>query len=188
MKPPVKPDNIPNPPEGFTYAGRGCLLGTNVNHSQDIAMWIASSGWDIGNLGNGNWIYAVRTDSPIHQAQPWYRRQAFERLANLQPHLMTRSDFMSMLSEEELEAELERRRKPKTITINGIEVPEPLKEAPKHGDKYYTVSLSGKNKAYSRNWLGRAEDVRRLSCRVSHLTEEAAIKHAEALISFTKQP
>lgn len=79
------------------------------------------------------------------------------------------------------------RRKPRTILINGIEVPEPY-----YGDiddytYYYFIdfsSFAGYSKSY---WDGDVLDMNRKVNGSLHLTEENARKHAEALLSFTKK-
>jgi hypothetical protein len=192
MKPPVKPDNIPSPPEGFTYAGKGALVGTIGELSKDVARYIESTGWDIPNVGNRNWIYAVRTDSPIHKAQPWYVNESFEIMKDLM-QLNPKLNRLAFFDAEELETELERRRKPKTITINGIEVPEPYRGEMKAGQPYYTPELyecgdDYRELYFALQWRDTLYDNAAMKKGLVHLTKEAAIKHAEALISFTKQP
>lgn len=73
--------------------------------------------------------------------------------------------------------------KPKTININGFEVPEPLYELPT--DKLiYVVNLrenfivaSSDNLANPQQWIDLG---------LAHSTEESATKHREALLSFIK--
>lgn len=78
--------------------------------------------------------------------------------------------------------------KPKTIMINGHEVPEPLKVKPVDGTSYYYPSLD----AYAFDacedvvWTDDSMDNLFLNRGILHSTREAAIKHAEALLSFTK--
>lgn len=78
------------------------------------------------------------------------------------------------------------RRKPKTMNINGYEVPEPLREAPEYGKKVYTPHISSDKLVIDRNWDGEAYDVRNLERGIVHLTKEAAETHARALLSFTE--
>lgn len=83
--------------------------------------------------------------------------------------------------------DLDIRVKPKTININGHEVPEPVKVKPEIGTRCYYPILSNKSKY---NWVSFFEgdefDNRILDKGLMHLTAEAAQKHAEALLSFTK--
>lgn len=48
------------------------------------------------------------------------------------------------------------RRKPKTITINGIEVPAPLEQTPKKGSRYYGFTAVGST--YESFWYNNAGD------------------------------
>lgn len=78
------------------------------------------------------------------------------------------------------------RRKPRTITINGREVPEPMRESPKVGDVVYIVSVSGDQIFFEFPWMHEFMDTDWLSRGLIHSTKEAAIAHAEALLSFTE--
>jgi hypothetical protein len=190
--PPVKPDNIPNPPEGFTYAGRGGDISTfpllEITH--EVAC-ITGEGdiWETGYAGTmESYHYAVRTNSKIHKAQPWYNAQVMEAIQPTMSLGNLMHSALALFTEEELEAELERRRQPKTITINGIEVPEPLKIKPVNIINYFVPSVYSHKLFDSFSWSGDQVDDRLFERGIVHLTKEAAIKHAEALISFTKQP
>ena len=77
------------------------------------------------------------------------------------------------------------RIKPKTIMINGYEVPEPLKVKPEE-DTYYFFPVLDDDMCGSSIWINHKVDVKRLKDGILHSTKEAAIKHAEALLSFTK--
>ena len=77
------------------------------------------------------------------------------------------------------------RRKPKTILINGHEVPEPHRVPLKDGEVYWTLSLiRGATTAY---WQDDSIDNLYLENGFIHLTKEAAEKHFDALKSFTAQ-
>jgi len=76
---------------------------------------------------------------------------------------------------------------PKTININGHEVPEPLREAPEYGTTYFYPYFCDIIRSLSSNWKGDLVDENQLKVGFVHLTEKAAIKHAEALLSFTKE-
>lgn len=72
------------------------------------------------------------------------------------------------------------RVKPKTIKINGYEVPEPVRTAPDKGTTYYFPIIN-----YSCNrWDDDSYDNNCLKAGLIHLTKEAAIQHAKALLSF----
>ncbi len=75
------------------------------------------------------------------------------------------------------------RRKPKTILINGHEVPEPHRTPLNDGEVYWALSLfSG---ATSLSWADYDFDNSYLENGFIHLTKEAAEKHFNALKSFT---
>ena len=80
----------------------------------------------------------------------------------------------------------EYRRKPKTISINGFEVPEPLREAPKIGQSYFIAEISNES-VVSITWGNDEIDNRWFSRGLIHLTKEAAELHAKALLSFTQK-
>lgn len=78
------------------------------------------------------------------------------------------------------------RRKPRTITINGREVPEPMRKAPEIGSEFYLADTSSRQLFAGSEWDGDEFDKRWLSRGLCHSTKEAAIAHAEALLSFTE--
>lgn len=77
------------------------------------------------------------------------------------------------------------RRKPKTILINGYEVPEPCRTPLKYGEAYWTLSLVCG--ATSLRWEDSYTNFVYLKNGLVHLTKEAAEKHFNALKSFTAQ-
>lgn len=81
---------------------------------------------------------------------------------------------------------LQYRRKPRTIKINGFDVPEPVREPLDIGTKYYCVIASHEDYAATIVWEGDVYDKRFLSRGLIHLTREAAELHAKALLSFTE--
>lgn len=82
----------------------------------------------------------------------------------------------------------EYRRKPRNININGHEVPEPVREPLGHKAKYFIPAISGRYFATEFYWCNDDTDSRFLERGLVHLTEEAAIAHAKALLSFTAKP
>lgn len=80
------------------------------------------------------------------------------------------------------------RVKPRTININGHEVPEPLRVAPADGVEYWIAHLGAENISPSNFWDGNRVDNTWLARGICHATKEAAELHARALLSFTKQP
>ena len=77
------------------------------------------------------------------------------------------------------------RRKPKTININGFEVPEPYRGEMKGGQKYYPVDPQAFLFQYGATWCDASIDRRWKDRSFIHLTEEAAALHGKALASFT---
>ena len=75
------------------------------------------------------------------------------------------------------------RRKPKSILINGYEVPEPHRTPLKYDEVYWTLSLV--RGATSAHWQDDGIDSDYLENGFIHLTKEAAEKHFNALKSFT---
>lgn len=75
---------------------------------------------------------------------------------------------------------------PETININGFEVPCPVREPLKYKQEYYVPSIAKAELWIRFRWDGRKDDLRFLECGLIHLTKEAAITHAEALLSFTR--
>lgn len=80
----------------------------------------------------------------------------------------------------------EYRRKPKTININGHEVPEPVREPLKMQEIYYAAYLFSRDEPVSTIWSGASFDTYCLENGLVHVSKEAAIKHTEALLSFTR--
>lgn len=79
--------------------------------------------------------------------------------------------------------------KVKTIKIGEFDVPEPLREAPPKGTRIYVVNLRSKHLQSSylfgtvaSSYTNELQDIAR---RQAHLTKEAAMLHAKALLSFT---
>jgi len=81
----------------------------------------------------------------------------------------------------------EYRRKPKTITINGFDIPEPMRESPINGTIYWVVDFYSDKGAEDFKWNDDAFDFKMLAKSICHSTEEAAKLHAKALLSFTKK-
>ena len=74
------------------------------------------------------------------------------------------------------------RRKPRTITINGIEVPEPVREPLKEGQRFYAVENTAPSGSIYCKWDNRQLYHDLLKRGFIHLTKEAAVLHAKALI------
>jgi hypothetical protein len=80
----------------------------------------------------------------------------------------------------------EYRRKPRTIIINGFEVPEPVREPLEYGQEYYIPTIAGDHRVAALfMWYNNDHDSRWLEKGLIHLTKDAAETHAKALLSFT---
>jgi hypothetical protein len=75
------------------------------------------------------------------------------------------------------------RRKPKTININGFQVPEPIRNELKYGDIYYVCRDIDRD-PLSSVWYDDQTDKKWLKLGVIHLTHKAALLHQKALLSF----
>jgi hypothetical protein len=78
----------------------------------------------------------------------------------------------------------EYRRKPKTININGYEVPEPMRIAPSIGTIYHVPNFV--HGSFWVAWSACDTDVNFLQKGFCHFTKEAANLHSVALLSFTR--
>ncbi len=77
------------------------------------------------------------------------------------------------------------RRKPKTININGRELPEPIKEQLNYGAIYYLPNLR-KTRFNILTWLNDDFDHYALKKGIVCRTKEDAIAYADAFLSFTE--
>lgn len=78
------------------------------------------------------------------------------------------------------------------ITINGFEVPEPVRGPMRRGERYWVVSIApfqdhGSTFCREYNWADDGFDRLWLQRGLIHRTQEAAEKHAKALLSFTAE-
>lgn len=77
------------------------------------------------------------------------------------------------------------RRKPRTVKIGDIEVPEPCKSALEYGQDYYVPLLTTAG-ASLRTWNGDKHDAYVLKSNLVHLDFQSAEIHAKALIEISK--
>ena len=75
---------------------------------------------------------------------------------------------------------------PKTIRIGEYDVPEPVREPLEKDTEYWIANFSLAELADSFKWYSDKFDNRVLKNGLIHLTKEAAVIHAKALISLTK--
>ena len=71
---------------------------------------------------------------------------------------------------------------PATILINGIKVPEPVREPLNIGDRYFVPDLCG---SFKSQWDNDATDRQRLRAGIIHIHGSSADIHRKALLSFT---
>ena len=77
------------------------------------------------------------------------------------------------------------RRKPKTININGFEVPEPFRAPPETEQEYWLVDPANET-CYPYHWENTSCELLWLRAGLVHPTKEAAELHRKALLSFTE--
>ena len=75
------------------------------------------------------------------------------------------------------------RRKPKTLTINSIEFPEPMRIAPAAYETYFPVTLFG-SCGHSYQWLDDSTDSELLKKGLCQATKEGAELQRKALLSL----
>ena len=80
------------------------------------------------------------------------------------------------------------RVKPEVITVLSTDIPEPVRFELTENTKYYCPRISRNAPDYWKfTWENDAVDYIHLDNGLIHRTEEAAIKHAEVLLSLTKR-
>lgn len=75
----------------------------------------------------------------------------------------------------------------RTININGYEVPEPEREPLSPNEEYWIAALDSSILLATGVWTNHRVDNQALKRGLLHKTREAAIAHAQALLSFTEQ-
>lgn len=108
-----------------------------------------------------------------HDAEPW---KHFEFKYD--------GEWVDLDYSPSFDSDSEYRLKPRTININGFEVPEPLRHEPSDGTDYYVLDMS---EVSEMKWTYDVIEYQWLKAGIIHLTREAAEKHLEALLSFTKE-
>jgi hypothetical protein len=115
---------------------------------------------------------AMETDKPWERWERRYKGHTYWQSLNCCPTWTPITEY---------------RRKPRTININGFEVPEPVREPLKDGQEYYDVSIGSADNVVKYTWRGESWDFHTMDKGIVHLTKEAAMLHAEALLSFTQK-
>ncbi|QHJ72857.1 hypothetical protein [Proteus phage 2207-N35] len=93
-------------------------------------------------------------------------------------------EWVDCLQELQFLSKLNYRLKPRTININGFEVPEPLRSIPPCDTEYFLIDFLTVNEF---TWTNDDDEHHWLKAGLIHLTRENAEKHLEALLSFTKE-
>lgn len=94
--------------------------------------------------------------------------------------------ILQAIADHEVNPRYEFRIKPETITINGHEVPAPMRGPLGDGQEYWLTDPAKDLMCALMQWTGSDFDFVWLTRGLIHLTEDAAIAHAEALLSFTR--
>ena len=76
----------------------------------------------------------------------------------------------------------EYRLAPRTILVNGVEVPAGEKEAPSKGETYYVPDHGEESLAYDFSWGDYEMDARFLERGLVYLDQESAIARAKAML------
>lgn len=77
------------------------------------------------------------------------------------------------------------RVKQPTIRIGELDVPEPLRVAPTKNTEYWIAKAANASLTYQSEWVNDNSDILWLNRGLVHLSEEAAVAHAKALIAVS---
>jgi hypothetical protein len=123
-------------------------------------------------------LMALYAQDAMETDKPWKRWEWFYEYDN---------KWEPMIQHPMWDKGTDYRRKPRTININGYEVPEPVREPLEDGQEYYDVSIGSADNVVKYIWRGESWDFHTMDKGIVHLTKEAAMLHAEALLSFTQK-
>lgn len=73
---------------------------------------------------------------------------------------------------------------PRTITVNGVEVPAPEKEVPNHGDEVFYADPCNKDFYYPITWYGLERNYVALNHNLIYLNKDDAIARAKAMLIY----
>lgn len=188
----TRPDDIPEPSEGFDYWGKKPLDKIPKTPSSDIAFFDGGQ-WDTTSYGNYISIhYAIRRGTDLHRLNFGESQTPQEiDLLSFASQLDQVSATIHKLVEDNksLKAQIAtstiKQPESRTLTINGHEVPEPMRVELELGTQYYEPQILSINKYIRWVWADGETNHRALQRGLIHLTKEAAIAHSEALLSFT---
>lgn len=78
------------------------------------------------------------------------------------------------------------RRKPRFILVNGVEVPEPVREQLKNGQEYWLADPSAYGDS-SFTWTGKIYELEWFKNGLIHMTRDAAQLHVEAMLKSSRK-
>ena len=73
---------------------------------------------------------------------------------------------------------------PRTITVNGVEVPAPESVAPEEGSKYFNPNAFMDEMFSFEEWIGSASNFRELERGLVYLNKDDAIARAKAMLKY----
>lgn len=125
-------------------------------------------------------ILAEIAEEARHNPEPW---KAFEGKAYIHQSTWHEPSSMEALLDWVTHDGIQVRRRPRTIEIAGVEVPEPMREAADFGGfRYFIPEPVNGSKVKALTWNDTWIDNRYINLGFAHLTEDAARQHARALI------
>lgn len=107
----------------------------------------------------------------VATVSPW--RPFMEYHGNVTMHLIDNADFAGAC---------EYRVAPRTILVNGVEVPAPEKDEPEYGESYFLVQSDEEDYVCALAWTGDDCDWRWLNRGLVYLDKESAIARAQAML------
>ena len=123
-------------------------------------------------------LMALYAQDAMETDEPWLRWEFYHRIDKC--WIQFKFDNPAWDHKEQY------RRKPMTININGHEVPAPYRGEMVLFQEYYIPRLGCGSPYDIRTWDNNGHDHRYRFKGLLHPTAEAAIKHTEALLSFTQ--
>jgi len=73
--PPTLPEGCTAPEKGWIYAGKRIAANCDFD-SETISMFMVDGTWSKNAVGNQDYHYAIKINSPIHRSQRWFDEQA----------------------------------------------------------------------------------------------------------------
>lgn len=117
-------------------------------------------------------LMALYAQDAMETDKPWERWEA-------SPH--QQFDFEPLFSHPMWDEESQYRRKPRTIKVNGFDVPELVTNSLKVNDYYWLADPTCNNYTRQLRWCNDNMDLFWLTRGLIHSTKEAAVKHAMAM-------